>query len=157
MPLPNLETPDDLITHIKDQPSPACFAGVAPYWQPRSSYAGTYDQNWQTTCAPYLPEDFDKLFCSVASPDLIYPSYLLGGELVEITHMHPQGSLKFNVPHVKLKCEVDIANELIRPDFNLETLLLEPNDLTIAMVWRAAVRCDKKAKKITTIKINMAR
>jgi hypothetical protein len=157
LPLPNLESPDELITTMKDEPKPACFAAIAPYWTPRSGFAGTYDQNWQTSCAPYLPEDFDKRFCNVASPDLIYPEYMQGGELVEIRHMHAQGHLSFNIPHVKLNCEVNLVNDVVKPPFNLETLLLEPNELTISMVWRAAVLCDKKIIKINTIKINMAR
>jgi hypothetical protein len=157
LPLPNLENPDSLITSIKDQPQPACFAAIAPYWAPRSHFAGTYDEKWQKTCAPFLPEDFDKRFCNVASSGLVYPEYLQGGELVEITNMHTQGNLTFTIPHVKLNAEVSMANIVMKPKFNLETLLLEPNDLTINMVWRAAVACDKKTKKITTIKINMAR
>ena len=36
LPLPNLESLDELITTIKDQPQPACFAAIAPYWLPRS-------------------------------------------------------------------------------------------------------------------------
>ena len=157
LPLPNLESLDELITTIKDQPQPACFAAIAPYWLPRSGYAGTYDEKWQTTCAPYLPFDFDKRFCNVASSGLVYPEYLQGGEPVEITNMHAQGNLKFTIPHVNLNCAVTMANTEYKPKFNLETLLLEPNDLTISMVWRAVVLCDKKVIKINTIKINMAR
>jgi hypothetical protein len=157
VPLPNLETPDKLISNIKDQPKPACFAAIASYWTPRSNFAGTYDEKWQTSRAPYLPEDFDKRFCNAASPDLIYPEYLRGGELVEITNMHAQGNLSFNIPHVKLNCEVNIADESIKLQFNLETLLLEPNDLIISMVWRAALVTDKKTIKIKTINVNMAR
>ncbi len=157
MPLPNLEDPNNLIVGIKDQPQSVGFSAIAPYWQPRCNYAGTYDENWQTTCAPFLPSDFDKRFCNVASQDLVYSGYLQGGELVEITNMHPQGNLKFSVPHVKLNGEINMNGKDIKIPFNLETLLLQPNDLTIAMVWRASINCDKKAKKISTIKINLAR
>jgi hypothetical protein len=157
LPLPNLENPDELITNIKDEPKAACFASIAPYWKPRSNFAGTYDDKWQASCAPYLPDDFDKRFSNVAGSDLIYPEYLQGGELVEITNMHAQGNLKFTIPHVKLNCEVNIANNTIKPLFSLETLLLEPNDLTICMVWRAAVVCDKKTIKISSINVNMIR
>ncbi len=157
LPLPNLENPNELITNISDQPQPVCFSAIAAHWTPRSHFAGTYDEKWQTTQAPYLPADFDKRFCNAATPDLIYPEYLLGGELVEITNMHAQGNLSFNIPHVKLNCEVHIADEITKPQFNLETLLLEPNDLTICMVWRAALVSDKKTIKIKTINVNMAR
>lgn len=155
--LPNLEDPNKLITSPKDQPKPACFGSIAPYWSPRNTFAGTYDENWQSNCAPYLPEDFDKRFCNVASPDLIYPRYIEGGELVEITHMHVKGDLSFNIPHVKLNCEINVDNEIVKPSFNIETLLLEPNELTLSLVWRASILCDKKLIKVKTINISMAR
>src|SRR5919108_183167 len=43
MPLPNLEDPFAPISSWKDRPAPACFAPIAENWQPRLSYAGTYD------------------------------------------------------------------------------------------------------------------
>ena len=157
VPLPNLEDPNNLITDIKQQPNPACFAVSAPHWQPRSAYAGTYDDAWQTQRAPYLPEDFDKRFFSMAHPDLVYPEFLQGGEPVEISNMNPHGSLKFNLPHVKLSSDVLMAGGSVHPEFNLETLIIEPNQLKLSMVWRAAVQCDKKVLKISNIKVNLSR
>jgi hypothetical protein len=43
------------------------------------------------------------------------------------------------------------------PEFNLETLLLEPNQLRFSMVWRAAMPCDKKMLKISEVKIATSR
>lgn len=155
--LPNLEDPNNLITSIKQQPAPACFATSAPHWQPRSAYAGSYDETWQTQRAPYMPEDFDKRFFNMAHPDLIYSGFLTGGEQVEISHMHPTGSLKFSLPHVKLHSVVSIVGDRVKSQFNLETLILEPNELKLSMCWRAALPCDKKMLKISDIHINLAR
>jgi len=157
VPLPNLEDPTSLIQSPDDQPAPACFAACAPNWHPRVDYAGTYDENWQTTRAPYLPKDFDKRFLNNAHPDLVYPGYLRGGEPIQISHMHPAGVLKFDVPQVQLSSRVTIAGYEVVPEFNLETLILEPNQLSMSLVWRAAVLCDKKALKISEIKIGLLR
>lgn len=157
VPLPNLEDPSNLIAEITDQPEPACFGVTAPHWLPRSQYAGTYDQVWQTSRAPYLPEDFDRRFFSMAHPDLVYPGYLQGGEQVEITNMHPGGKIVFTVPKVKLVSDVTVDKESVRPEFNLETLILEPNKLRLSMVWRAAMLCDKKMLKISEIKISTSK
>jgi len=157
VPLPNLEDPNDLITNINQQPTPACFAVSAPHWQPRSGYAGTYDDVWQTQRAPYLPEDFDKRFFCMAHPDLVYPGYLSGGEHVKISNMHPDGTLSFTLPHVKLNTVVSMAGDSVQPTFNFETLIIEPNELKLSMIWRAAVQCDKKMLKISNIEINLAR
>ncbi len=153
--LPNLEDPSHLIHSHTDQPQPVCFAACAPNWQPRASFAGTYDEQWQSTRAPYLPEDFNKRFLNVAHPDLIYPGYLQGGEPVHILNMHPAGPLYFEVPRVGLRARVMIAGSEITPEFNLETLTLEPNELCMSLTWRAAVTCDKKALKISKIEISL--
>ena len=157
VPLPNLEDPEHLIQAPTDEPAPACFGACAPNWKPRAEYAGTYDEQWQTMRAPYLPLDFDKRFLNVSHPDLIYPGYLKGGEAVQINHMHPAGELNFEVPRVQLVTRVRIAGVEETPDFSLETLILEPNQLRMSLVWRAAVLCDKKALKISEVNIAMVR
>lgn len=157
VPLPNLEDPRHLIREVRDQPPPACFGFCSPNWQPRVSFAGTYDEAWQTTRAPYLPTDFDSRFLNMAHPDLVFPGYLQGGEPVSLTHMHPGGPLQFEVPAVKLVSRVKIDGQVEMPEFRLETLILEPNQLTFSLVWRAAVPCDKKALKISEVSIAMSR
>lgn len=157
VPLPNLEDPANLIKAPTDQPAPACFGACAPNWQPRVSYAGTYDEQWQTNRAPYLPQDFDRRFLNVAHPDLVCPGYLQGGEQVRITHMHPRGELNFEVPRVQLLTRVKLAGKELTPVSQLESLILEPNQLRMSLVWRAAIQCDKQALKISEINIALLR
>ncbi len=154
MPLPNLEDPDDLIHDLKQRPVPACFAASAPHWSPRSGFVGTYDEAWKTRRIPYVPTDFDRRFFNMAHADLIYPGFLQGGEPVEITNMHPRGRLKFTVPIVKLRSDVTVAGNSLRPEFNLETLTIEPNQLKLSMVWKAAMPCNKTALKISDVTVN---
>ena len=155
VPLPNLEDPSRLIQKHDDQPAVAGFGFCAPNWQPRVSHAGTYDEHWKTNRAPYLPEDFDSRFLNMAHPDLVYPGFAQGGELVSIQGMHPRGSLEFEIPQVGLVTRVQMADTEYLPLLNLETIILEPNALRISMVWRAALPCDKKALKVSEIKINL--
>jgi len=155
--LPNLEDPDKLISNYTDRPDPACFALSSPTWHPRLNYLGTYDEEWQANRAPYLPSDFDNRFFNMAHNNLIYPGYLQGGESVQITNMHSKGNLQFNLPHIKLTSQVDLKNSHMHPKFNLETLILEPNQLQLSMVWRAQLECDKKALKIKDINIALSR
>jgi hypothetical protein len=153
VPLPNLEDPSQLIRSSVDTPTPACFGASAPFWQPRAGYAGTYDELWQRTRAPFLPEDFDKRFCNAAHPDLKYPSYLQGGEPVLISNMHPNGILKFDVPRVGISARITLDGSDVMPDINLETLVLEPNQLRMSLVWRAVLPCDKQALKISDVRV----
>lgn len=157
VPLPNLEDPAQLIRDPGDRPTPAGFGGCAPNWQPRAGFAGTYDDAWRKTRAPYLPLDFDSRFLNSAHPDLICPGFLQGGEPVTITHMHPNGAIRFDVPQVKLVAHVRIAERVESPPFQLETLLLEPNQLKASLVWRAALPCDKQVLKISEVAITTSR
>ena len=156
-PLPNLEDPGHLIQSPGDTPPPTCFAYVAPSWQPRRSFAGTYDEAWQKTRAPYLPTDFNPRFFNMAHPDLVYTGYVQGGEPVQITGVSPAGPLVFNLPLVGLAASVRVRNRIERPGFNLETVLIEPDNKSLSLTWRAAMPCDKEALKIREVTVNLTR
>lgn len=156
-PLPNLEDPRKLLQHAGDIVAPAGFGFISPSWQPRLSFAGTYNENWQKTQAPYLPKDFDLRFFNMAHPELIYPGYLLGGEPVQIKGVHPEGPLQFNLPVVALNANVAISSRNEQAVFNLETLLIEPDLLQLSMTFRAALPCDKETLKIREVAITLSR
>ena len=157
VPLPNLENPQALIRAHTDNPAPVCFGFCAPNWHPRAAWAGTYDDHWKKTRAPFLPQDFDKRFLNMAHADLVYPGFLAGGEAVHISNMNPHGAIQFDVPRVKLATRIAVADKTEQPAFDLETLILEPNAMTVSMVWRAALPCDKKHFKLGEIKIALTR
>uniref|UniRef100_UPI000CA84028 DUF2169 domain-containing protein n=1 Tax=Psychromonas sp. Urea-02u-13 TaxID=2058326 RepID=UPI000CA84028 len=118
---------------------------------------GTYDEQWQTTRAPYLPQDFDKLFLNAAHPDLIYPGYLQGGESILIKNMHPSGDIKLAVPQVKILCNAVVNNKSVALKMNIETLTLQPNEQLLSMVWLAPFECDKTLLKIKEIEVKLSR
>ncbi len=151
--LPNLEDPNHLISHYLDQPDPVNFSFCSPNWQPRMSFAGTYDEDWQNNKAPYLPEDFNNRFNQTAHNDLIYPSYLQGGETVEISNMHPLGTINYTLPTIQVHANVSINNQNLNPKFHIESLVLDPNSLQLSITWRAALECNNKVLKINNIDI----
>ena len=62
---PNFEDPRSLITSWSSKPAPIGFGPVAPFWQPRVTHAGTYDEKWQAEVFPLLPDDFDERYSTV--------------------------------------------------------------------------------------------
>jgi len=68
---PNIEDPQALIGHWNDRPNPLCFAPIAGHWSPRVELAGTYDENWEQTKQPLLPDDFDDAIL-FTSPVIFY-------------------------------------------------------------------------------------
>jgi hypothetical protein len=55
--LPNIEKLDALMRKWSDKREPIGFGSLGRGWQPRISFAGTYDQQWMDEKLPFLPED----------------------------------------------------------------------------------------------------
>jgi len=146
--LPNLEDPRHLIGAISDAPAPVGVGAIAPAWQPRKGFAGTYDEQWQARRAPYLPRDFQPEFFHVAPSALRVPEGLKGGEPVELSNVSPEGTHRLALP----RCELDVAVRMDRrsehPVMRLETVLFEPEEARVCLTWRGAVGCDKQALKV---------
>jgi hypothetical protein len=158
MPLPNIEDPAALISSWKDVPAPAGFAPVAAHWEPRKSFAGTYDDSWQRDRAPYLPTDFDARFFQLAPPDLVVPGGLRGGESVDVRGVKPDGSaIQFVLPTLAVQASFRLdGGEQVRMA-SLDTLILEPDASRLIMVWRAALPCAKQALKVREVKTTLLR
>ncbi len=149
--LPNIEDPDNTIKSWKDHPAPVGFGYISPSWEPRIKYAGTYDETWRKNRAPFLPHDFDCRFFNCAYPDLITESYLKGDEPVIIENVGRHGTVSFRLPLMKLEFVFNIDGKRITRRPNLDTLLIEPDEKSFSMIWRACERCDKKALKIRNV------
>jgi hypothetical protein len=154
--LPNLEDPAHLIARPSDRPPPAGFGYIAPSWEPRRSAAGTYDEHWKSKRAPFLPADFHARFFNAAHPDLICKGYLQGGEEVSALHVTPSPLLRFRLPVCRFDARVHIAGAVERPPLHLETVLIEPDDRRVSLIWRGAARCDRSALRISRVRIAMA-
>jgi hypothetical protein len=150
-PLPNVEDPRMLITGPSDAPAPAGFAAIAPSWEPRKSYAGTYDESWQRSRAPYVPVDFDSRYFHCAPVDQVFTTPLSGGEPIEVHGAVPEGVLRFALPRVAVR--IRFRREQGEEDrrASLETVQIEPDAKRLVMVWRAALRADKAVLKIREV------
>ena len=153
--LPNLEDPRLPLQRAGDRSAPACFGFVASSWLPRRSFAGTYDQAWVRTRAPYLPRDFDRRFFNAASTDLVFDRFLTGGEPVELDGVSRRGPLRFALPVERPEALVWMAGRTLKPPLHLETVVIEPNQDQICLTWRATLACDKAALKIRQVTITM--
>jgi hypothetical protein len=157
LPLPNVEDPAALISSWKDAPAPAGFGAVSPHWLPRRTYAGTYDEAWQKTRAPYLPDDFDPRFCQIAPLGLVTGQHLRGGEVVDLRGVTPNGALRFVLPAVAVQATYRLDSGAESRSAALDTVLIEPDARRLIMVWRASLSCDKKALKIREVEATLSR
>jgi hypothetical protein len=137
--MPNIEDPNHLIRRYGDTPPPVGFGFVSPHWEPRSNYAGTYDEAWQTQRKPLLPKDFDRRFFNAASPGLIAPGYLRGDEEVVVVSAAPVTPLKFRLPGLTPPiCRVQLrGGEPHMLQTNLDTVIVNTNEMLVFLTWRA--------------------
>lgn len=155
LPLPNLEDPGALITSPRDAPTPAGLAPLGPHWEPRRSFAGTYDEGWQRTRAPFLPADFSPRFFQIAPPGLIGSGHFRGGELVDVRGATPGGLLQFHLPTVNVHVSYKLRRGVETRPGVLDTILLEPDENRLGMVWRAALPCDKQLLKVEHVETTL--
>lgn len=162
-PVPNMEAPDRLIAAWDDRPAPAGFGAIGSHWQPRASFAGTYDERWMKTRQPLLPEDFDERFFQCAPADQQAPQFLLGGEPVTLLNLSPLGGLRFALPRIHLGFETrfyDGSREIHR-ERKLHTVVFEPDFPRVSLVWHSALPCHFKVQKlertVVTLKRNLSR
>jgi hypothetical protein len=148
--LPNIEYPENPIRNWSDRPAPAGFGPICAHWQPRASFAGTYDDGWRRTRQPLLPDDFDERFFQCAPADQQSPNFLNGGEPVTLLRLTPGGELHFSLPKIYLGFETrfyDGAREFHHYR-KLHTVILEPDLRRVSMVWHSPLACHAKGGKL---------
>ncbi len=154
--LPNLEDANELIKKASDRPIPAGFGFIPPTHPVRKKYMGTYDQKWQEERMPLLPKDFDPRFFNAAHPDLIYPGFLKGNEVIQIRGMAPNNYIfDFSLPGINPLCMINFSNEKdpLTPDLKIEKLLIDMDEKKVVMVWNCSVFSDMEFEDIEIVSI----
>jgi len=137
--LPALEDPQLPYARYGDTPPPVGFGFVAPQWQPRTAWAGTYDDAWQATRMPLLPRDFDRRFFCAAASGLALAQPPAGGERASVVGTTPAGRLDFTLPalgtplfHAHLRGRRRTTLKLV-----LDTVIVDTDRMQLQMIWRA--------------------
>src|SRR5690606_20409129 len=104
-PLPCIEHPNQRISGVGDRPEPVGFLPRGSAWEPRSRFAGTYDQAWVDDRCPLWPLDFDERFFLAAPPALIAAQRLQGGDPCVLVGMHPGGDIVFELPRARVRAD----------------------------------------------------
>lgn len=151
--LPNIEDPASLIKNPKQRPIPVGFGMIAPYWQPRISYAGTYDEKWRKYISPLLPEDFDIRFNSCAAPGLTAPLHLKGTERVMIEGVSKHGQLLFDLPGVTPRVIVRRWGDEADLTMRLDTVVVEPDNERAMLIWRGVWNVHGKVHQLISVRV----
>jgi len=153
--LPQLERADDApIASPDDCRLPAGFSAVPPQWEPRRSFAGTYDDCWKRRRAPLLPDDFDDRFFQVGQVASARP--LLGGEPVELVNLTASGVFVGSLPRVLVRMLIDGApatrrRQPVRPALDL--VVLEPDADRVSLVVRMSLDVSGQLDRLPAVRI----
>lgn len=151
--LPNIEDPADLIQTPGQRPRPTGFGMIAPYWQPRAGFAGTYDENWRRTLNPLPPADLDPRFYSSAAPGLCTPSHLTGTEQVLVEGASGNGALRFELPAAIPRASVRLRQRGDNIPLLLDTVIVEPDKARLVLVWRGTANVHGKVHEIRSVRV----
>jgi hypothetical protein len=146
--LPNIELPDQLIEDWRDRPAPAGLNVVDCAWSPRRQLAGTYDDRWRRQRFPLWAEDFNPRYHNCAPTDQQSPSYLTGGERIEVVGMSESGTVAFDVPKIKLTFRTRFGRERIDHEGRLCTVIVEPNVPRVVVAWQTSLICNRRADEL---------
>jgi hypothetical protein len=153
--VPNLEYLQDPVCSPGGEHPPAALGAIGRHWQPRSQYAGTFDEAWRHDVSPFLPEDFDERFhqCAPQDQQIDYPR---GGEEVYLRHIlaeHPEYRFKLPMfPEMKVR--------ILRKDYSAETLTapvdtlyFETEHKRFSAVWRASTPIRRRIQEFDTVAV----
>jgi hypothetical protein len=136
--LPNVEDPRHLISGPSDHPSPIGFGFVAKSWVPRVGFAGTYDDAWQKTRAPLLPDDYNPRFTVAASEGLWAAEGLHGGEVVDLVQLTPNGRLRFTLPMLTVFGSYLAKVPPTNLDIRLVVVFIDTDYMTLTLLWQGS-------------------
>jgi hypothetical protein len=141
IPAPCIMRPDKPVMEIGKPEKPEGFSAIYKGWQPRSDYAGTYDQKRLENRKPGLSPDFNGAFYNCAHTDLIYDGYLIGNEKIHLKRLHPiHADLRFRMPGYRiLVTALDHDGYRYGDHAKLDMLHMDVDELRAILVWRVAL------------------
>ncbi len=119
---------------------PAGFGALAGYWSPRRELGGTYDAHWSATKKPLLPDDYDEVSLLSAPTDQRVPGFLMGGEIIDLMNLTPEGALRLELPKVVVMCKTRVSGRNEEQRGRLVTVMIEPELGKLTMAWQTALR-----------------
>ncbi|WNG20187.1 DUF2169 domain-containing protein [Cystobacter fuscus] len=153
--LPNLEDPEQPLRAFGQVVPPVGFGFISPYWQPRATLGGTYDEGWDKKRKPLLPKDFDRRFFNAASAGLVATGYLRGDEPVLVDNASPRGRLVFRLPGQPTPKVIitQAAEKDAMPEMRLDTVVLDTDEGQLLMLWRGHLALPGTLHDVLTITI----
>jgi hypothetical protein len=107
---------------------------------------------------PLYPDDLDDRFFLASPEDQRPKEFLNGGEPVELFNLSPTGQQTFVLPKIALRFETEFRDgPAVNHRGNLYSVILEPDESRVVMVWRTSLRVHARALKLERTTITQLR
>ncbi len=150
--MPNIEYSSQLLTGLKQRPTPAGFSPILIDHPIRSQYVGTYDENWLANDFPGYPKDFNFKGFNAALKDQHLNSKICANDQFEINNMHENhASIQGQLPDFKARAFLvkpfDELSDLTPSDLNEvtldpDTVVFYPNQLFGSIIFRGTIKVE---------------
>jgi hypothetical protein len=154
MPAPNIVTPEQPAPAYGEVVEPVGFGFVAPHWQPRAGFAGTYDDAWDKARKPLLPTDFSRRYFSAASAGLVSAEHLRGEEPVTLINIGGAARVDFRLPAAApaaTRFFLRGGRESAVTGL-LDTVVIDADAMHVSLVWRASIATRDGIQDVVAIK-----
>ncbi len=159
-PLPNTESPTDLILNREDRPRPATFHPMQTNNPQRVKLFGTFDEKWLKKNWPHFADDMNWEYFNNAWPDQRYDNFFVGNESFSIENMHPTNPhIEASLPGWRLRafCEQALDAEQSKygeVPLELDTVWFVPETEQGVLVWHGQIQVeDEKAADLLYIQL----
>lgn len=133
--------------------APAGFGALHRHWMPRAGFAGTYDERWQATKMPLLPDDFDDRFNVSAPPDQWSSLPLRGDEPIEVLGATREGAWRFRLPRITPGFASFVSDRRADHPTHLDTVLIDADLGQVELTFRAAAPLPRKYEMLEAVHI----
>ncbi len=131
---------------------PASFGAIHRHWQPRASWAGTYDSAWEAERMPLLPRDFDPMFHVAAPPDQWSPTPLRSDEPLRVVGVAERPWV-VQLPRIHPGFFSTVDGVRSERRSHLDCVLIDTEARTVELFWRVAVPLPKKYERLQRVTV----
>ena len=150
--MPNIEYTGQLLTGLKQRPSPAGFSPVLIDHPMRSQYLGTYDETWLANDFPGYPKDFNFKGFNAAPKDQHLNAKICANDPFEIKNMHENhGVIKGQLPDFTARAFLVkpfdnlsglSSSDLTEVILEADTVVFYPNQLFGSIIYRGTLKVE---------------
>ncbi|MCG9595572.1 DUF2169 domain-containing protein [Vibrio sp. Isolate25] len=126
---------------------------VPPFFSERMQYAGTFDDKWQESRRPLLPEDFNRRFYQSAPADQQCNGFLEGGERLMMSGFSHDDVFSFRIPSEKYVAVADFGEEKFRIPMAMYTVFIDTEAKRLTISYSASFPCQAKEHLLVSSKV----